>query len=125
MFKNHIYILSLFLLSCQISREQVQYNKIKITGQIEHPQEHGFVYLYLLDGASRKQVAKIKPNSEGSFETEIRVIHPSFFQISFYGIQDNVMIVHDQDIKIRAHGGDTFGYFKVDQSVENGRLANG
>lgn len=123
MFKYFSCILLLFISTCQVSQEQVRYNKVKIAGQIEHPQEHGFVYLYLLNNSSRKQVAKIKPNAEGFFETEVQTKQPTFFEISFYGIQNNILVVHEKDLKIRAHGNNTFGYFKIDQSVENERLA--
>ena len=123
MVKKLGYVLSLLVLSCQVSQERVQSKALKIKGQIEHPQAHGFVYLYLLDGVGRKQIAKVKPTAAGFFELEVRVSQPTFFQISFYGIQDNILVVDEEDVALRAHGGNTFGYFKVEQSVENERLA--
>lgn len=77
---------------------------ISIKGTVLNPQG-GDIYFFKYSNTSEKiYLDTVKSNSDGSFELSVTLDQPAFFGINFYNKQEQVLILNDSDVTIKADG---------------------
>ena len=96
--------------------------EITVRGKVGFPQP-GVITLHELTPDNTGKVDSIALGSDYTFTKKIRLTHPGFYQLSFYGMQILNVILNKSDLEVNVDGNNMQGFAEVKGSPEHDLIA--
>ncbi len=94
-----------------------------VSGNVKYPSS-GFIDLEILTPDGYEKVASAKLSGDNFFSLAVPKGKAEIYQVNFFGIQKNQIVLNSQDISIEADGNQTMGGFIARGSHANEILSN-
>lgn len=120
--RSIIYLCVAIFISCsgsgQQSKELVNDGKITISGEVRYP-SNGIIKLEKFQNNQANEIGRITLDENNKFEHELPIEEPGYYRLDFYGKQQVVMILDDDDVNVSVDGNSRAGQAKITGSSDH------